>query len=256
MINLLFPITTFYIACLIYMVALLCYLMKLKQLSILSLAVAFSIHLISDISGRYIILPYCNMFSEPFFLPLCLAGICLILIATKRDIDGLSLLPLISFLSLIAIFFSENYYPPFTIMSRSIYAHLFHFFLFTAHGLLIAGAYLAIRFVFWNMKDNVSNQIIIWGFAFLCIAGLFGMLWSYVGRADFISWNHYYFHSAAIWFYYAGFLHLRLTRGWNQKKRAWILLGGSLLIFSFDYLPQIGGIHSPGLLDARLYELY
>lgn len=99
-------------------------------------------------------------------------------------------------------------------------------------------------------------RLIIWGFACLCTAGLAGMVWSYLGRADVVSWNHYYFHSIAIWFYYVGFLHLHLTRGWGQKRKAWVLLGGVLLILSFDYLPQIGGIHAPGVLDARLYQLY
>jgi len=256
MITLRFPIETFYIATLIYGIALLCYLLNLKQLSILSLVTAFAVNMISEVSGRYLIWPYCNMFSEPFFLPLCLAGISLILIILKRDKQALSMVFMIVLFSCKAIFFSEGYYPPFTLMSKSIYAHLFHLFVFIAHGSLIAGAYLAIHSVFKKKRDDVPYQIIIWGFAVLCAAGLFGMVWSYMGRGDVISWNHYYFHSIAIWFYYVGFLHLHLIRGWDQKRKAWILLGGAFLIFWFDYLPQIGGLHIPGVLNARLYELY
>ncbi|MBW1966072.1 MAG: hypothetical protein JRI71_09315 [Deltaproteobacteria bacterium] len=256
MITLRFPIETFYIAILIYGITLLCYLLKLKQLSILSLVTAFVVNMISEVSGRYLIWPYCNMFSEPFFLPLCLAGICLILIIPKRDEQALSMVFMIVLFSCMAVFFSEGYYPPFTLMSKSIYAHLFHLFVFIAHGLLIAGAYLAIHSVFKKKRDEAPYQMIIWGFAFLCTAGLFGMVWSYLGRSDVISWNHYYFHSIAIWFYYVGFLHLHLIKGWDQRRKAWILLGGAFLIFSFDYLPQIGGIHIPEVLNARLYELY
>ncbi|HDG97533.1 MAG TPA: hypothetical protein ENG73_05110, partial [Desulfobacterales bacterium] len=136
MISLRFPIETFYIASLIYGIALLCYLLKLKRLSVLCLVTAFTVNMISEISGRYLIWPYCNMFSEPFFLPLCLAGICLILIILKRDEQALSMVFMIALFSCMAIFFSEGYYPPFTLMSKSIYAHLFHLFVFIAHGSL------------------------------------------------------------------------------------------------------------------------
>ena len=254
--SLIFPIQTYYLAILIYVIAFILNLAKKERLSIFFLGVAFVINLVSEVSGRYLIWPYCNMFSEPFFLPLCLAGICLILIILKRDEQALSMVFMIVLFSCMAIFFSEGYYPPFTLMSKSIYAHLFHLFVFIAHGLLIAGAYLAIHSVFKKKRDDVPYQIIIWGFAVLCTAGLFGMVWSYMGRSDVISWNHYYFHSIAIWFYYVGFFHLHLIRGWDQKRKAWILLGGAFLIFWFDYLPQIGGLHIPGVLNARLYELY
>lgn len=256
MITLTFPINTFYIAALTYGTALLCSLLRLRRFAVISLATAFAVNMISEVSGRYLIWPYCNMFSEPFFLPLALAGTALILVILEREREGLALVPPIVLFAGLAIFFSEGYYPPFTLMSKSIYAHIFHLFVFIAHGLLIAGAYLALLAVCRKRKDEMPFRLIIWGFAFLCTAGLFGMVWSYMGRSDVVSWNHYYFHSIAIWFYYVGFLHLHLTRGWEQKRKAWVLLGGVLLILSFDYLPQIGGIHGPGVLDARLYQLY
>ncbi len=256
MITLTFPIETFYIAALVYGAAFLCSLLQLRRLAVFCLVTAFAVNMVSEGSGRYLIRPYCNMFAEPFFLPLALAAIALILVLLKRERQGLSLLAPVVLFAGLAIFFSEGYYPPFTLMSKSIYAHLFHLFVFIAHGLLIAGAYLALLAVYRQRRDEISSRLIIWGFAFLCTAGLFGMVWSYMGRSDVVSCNHYYFHSIAIWFYYVGFLHLHLVRGWGQKGRAWALLGGGLLILFFDYLPQIGGIHGPGVLDARLYQLY
>ncbi len=256
LISLSFPINSFYIAALFYVASLAFFFFSREGLAKSFLVLGFIVHTISETGGRYLIWPYCNMFAEPFFMPLCLAGISFILIIFKRDKHGLSMVPIIVLFSCLAIFFSEGYYPPFTLMSKSMYAHLFHLFVFIAHGLLIAGAYLAIRSVFVKERYDISYRVVIWGFAFLCLAGLFGMVWSYMGRSDVVSWNHYYFHSIAIWFYYVGFLHLHLTRGWDQKRKAWILLGGVLLIFYFDYLPQIGGIHLPGVLDARLYKLF
>ncbi len=45
--------------------------------------------------------------------------------------------------------------------------------------------------VCWKGRDGMPYRLIIWGFAFLCTAGLFGMTWSYMGRSDVVSWNHY-----------------------------------------------------------------
>jgi len=256
MINLSFPIEVYYLSVLFYGMTFLFSLMKMKRFCIIFLRVAFMVNLISEVSGRYLVWPFCNMFSEPFFLPLCLSGTSLVLIGCKRQQEAFLIVPLVVLFSIIPVFFSEGYYPPFTLMSRSIYAHLFHLCAFVSHGLLITGAYLALLSLFLRIEYGLIYRLVAWGFALLCTAGMFGMLWSYVGRSDVISWNHYYFHSIAIWFYYVGFLHLHLTMGWNQKRKALVLLGGAFLILWFDYLPQIGGIHAPGVLNANLYRLY
>ena len=246
--------------------------------------------------------PYCNMFAEPFFLPWCFSAISFILVLSKKEKEGLSIIPLVVIFSAAAILCSEGYFTSFTLKSKSIFSHIFHLFNFIAHACFISGGYLAILTIIKNIhalqlqqgikippnpplkkggrlnhsllikgkipanpplvkggrgdfpvKEDVSRHLVIWGFAFYCIAGAFGMLWNYLSWSDTISWNHYYFHSVAIWFYYAGFLHLHLLRRWDLKKRAWIILGGALLVLCFDYLPQIGGIHLQGVFDAALY---
>jgi len=251
-----FPPNCFYIAAAFYLAAAIFHLLSMEKSALCFLGGGLLINMLSEIAARLFIWPYCNMFAEPFFLPLCLSIISLILIVLSKAKDGLSLLPLIALLSLIAIFFSEGYYPPFTILSKSIHSHLFHLFAFISHCCLIAGAYLAVWSLAGKISDDIAYQIIIWGFAFLSLGGLFGMLWSYMGRSDFVSWNHYYFHSIAIWLYYAGFLHLHLLKGWDQNKKTWMLAGGAIMIFYLDYLPQIGRMHIPGVLDGGLYELY
>lgn len=253
MIPLSFPVNSFYIATLFYLASLVFYSLSGKRPALSFLGLGLFVNLISEISGRLLTWPYCNMFSEPFFLPLCISAISFLLIILRREREGLAIVPIIVLFSFIAIFFSESYYPPFTIMSRSIHSHLFHLFAFISHACFLSGAYIAALLVFKKRRDDISHRIIIWGFALSCMAGFFGMIWSYLGRSDIVSWNHYYFHSIALWLYYAGFLHLHMTKRWGRKKRVWILMAGFLLIFYFDYLPQIGGMHMPGILDVELY---
>ena len=236
------PIKTFYIATSFYAFSFFLSFFE-KRISNIFLSIGLFINLASEAIGRYLTWPFCNMFSEPYFLPIIFSSYYLLKISLKiredRIMKGFILIS-----SLIPSFFSEGYYPPYTLMSKSIYAHIFHLFLFIAHGLLFLSAYRATF-----LKED-AYSLATYGFFSLCIAGLFGMIWSYVGRGDIISWNYFYFENIAIWFYYLAFFHLR------PKKVSFYLFIGALLIFFFDYLPQVGGINSMGILYERLHGLY
>ena len=253
MISLTLPIKSFYIATFFYLASFIFYILYKKRLALSFLGLGLFINILSETIGRLFMWPYCNMFAEPFFLPLCFSALSFILISLKKEKEGLLIIPLVVIFSLIPIFCSEGYFSPFFINSKSISSHLFHLFNFIAHACFLSGAYLAIFIILGKLKEGTAHHLAIWGFVFYSLAGFFGMLWNYLGYADTISWDHYYFHSVAIWFYYSGFLHLYLLRIWGQKKRAWFLFGGFLLIFYFDYLPQIGAINLPRFLNADLY---
>ncbi len=255
-INLAFPVKAYFIATFIYGLSFITSFMK-NKISIFLLFIGFLLNLISDISGRYLVWPYCNMFSEPYFLPLFLSGFCLsssFLFLRGRNIKYTTLF--IFGLSLVPLFCSEGYYPPFTLMSKSIYAHFFHLFLFIGHGFMFISAYLALLSLIID-RDYLflSYRYSLFGFVILCITGFFGMIWSYVGRGDVISWNHYYFHSVGIWFYYIALFHLYPEGLLSRKKGVLLIVVGAVLIFLFDYIPQVGGIHKP-VLNERLYGIY
>ena len=247
------PIKTFYLASLIYGAVFIFLIFKRRKLSVFMLAAAFLIHLFSDLFGRYLIWPYCNVMGEPFFLPLCLAALTLIVFFLGCCEEGLCMIPLIIIFSFCGVFFTEGFYPSFNIYNRGLFPQLFHLFQIIAHAFLFAGAWISIFIVIKNKQADISLSLITWGFCFYTVAGLFGMLWNYQKMAETISWNHFYFHSTAIWFFYAGYLHLGIIKQWAINKRAMVLVGGSLLIFWFDYLPQIGQIHLPGICNVELY---
>ena len=252
MFELSFPLKTYFLATFIYALAFFISFFK-EKLSYLLLFFGLLVNLVSEISGRSIIWPYCNMFSEPYFLPLFFSAASLSIPSLRKEIKTSTFLVFIS--SLIPVFFSEGYYPPFTLMSKSIFSHLFHLFLFIGHGFMFISAYFALLCFFKNKDYRASvYRYSAIGFFILCITGTFGMIWSYVGRCDVISWNHYYFHSVGIWFYYMSIFHLYSKERLN-KKALFLFVAGSILIFVFDYIPQIGGIHKP-TLNERLYEVF
>jgi len=255
MLKLSLPINLFYAASILYTVGFLCFTLRLKNLSFYLLITAALLNLSSDVIGRWIIWPFCNMFYEVFFLPLSISLIGISLFSLKKE-QGLWLYPLVILFCILAVFFSEGYYPPFTLMSKSIFAHIFHLFMFFAHSFLFSSFFISLVSTFLQKEEEISNKLMILGYGMLCIAGLFGMTWSYVGRADTISWNHYFFHSIAIWLYYSALLHLFLRKSLRLKEKTFFLFIGAGLIFCLDILPQIGGIHKPKILSTELYEFF
>ncbi len=255
MITLSFPVKVFYIAAVAYGIGFICFVLRQKIWAIIFLVIGLISNFLSDLTGRILILPFCNMFSETFFIPIVVSVVILILIFLKKS-EALWLYPIVVFFALVSIFFSEGYYPPFTFMSKSIFAHIFHFLIFVAHSFLFCSGGISLVSILLNKQESSSYIFLVLGYSFLCLGGFFGMVWSFVGRGDVISWNHYFFHSIALWLYYSAILHLHLLRNWGLRGRAWGVVGGALLILWLDILPQIGGIHLPGILNIKIYELY
>ena len=251
MLELSFPLKTYLLATLIYTLSFITSFFK-KRLSYLLLFSGSFVNIISEISGRLITWPYCNMFSEPYFLPLFFSASTLIIPSLRKEIKSSTFLVFVS--SLIPVFFSEGYYPPFTAMSKSIFSHLFHLSLFIGHGFLFISAYFALLCLFNRDYRELVYRYTAIGFFILCITAIFGMMWSYVGRCDVISWNHYFFHSVGIWFYYISLFHL-YARERISKKGLLLFIGGAFLVFIFDYIPQIGEAHKPVIYE-KLYEVF
>ncbi len=156
MLTLKFPIEIFYIEILIYGAALLCSMLQLRRFAVLSLLTGFCRQ--HDLRGQrplsYLALlqhVFRAVFSDPGPGRHCphpddtqpgagrpFPG------SPDRHVFGPG------------HFFFRRVLPALYLMSKSIYAHISHFFLFIAHGLLIAGAYLALLAVCRQRKDGGS----------------------------------------------------------------------------------------------------
>ncbi|MCP4022489.1 MAG: c-type cytochrome biogenesis protein CcsB, partial [Desulfobacteraceae bacterium] len=100
----------------------------------------------------------------------------------------------------------------------------------------------------WDMIDELTYQMIIFGFLFLTIGIITGSVWANSAWGTYWTWDPKETWSLITWFVYAIFLHLRLMRGWYGKKLAWVSIIGFMAVlftyFGVNYV--LSGLHSYG----------
>jgi cytochrome c-type biogenesis protein CcsB len=97
--------------------------------------------------------------------------------------------------------------------------------------------------------DATSYKAVAIGFPFFTLGGLFfGAIWAKHAWGRYWGWDPKETFMLVTWLVYVLYLHVRLHRGWRERRAAWIAVVGFLLaLFTFagvNYL--IRGLHSYG----------
>jgi len=89
--------------------------------------------------------------------------------------------------------------------------------------------------------------IAAWLFTFLGLAS--GMLWAQTAWGSYWSWDPKETWSFVTWIIYAIYLHVRLNKGWKNKKAAWYaIIGFAAVIFTYIGVNTLlSGFHSYAL---------
>lgn len=98
-----------------------------------------------------------------------------------------------------------------------------------------------------QLMDEVGYRAVLIGFPIFTLGGLiFAMIWAHEAWSRFWGWDPKEVWALITWLFYAAFLHLRLSRGWEGKKSAWLMVIGFILImFNFIAVNMIlAGLHS------------
>ena len=98
--------------------------------------------------------------------------------------------------------------------------------------------------------DEVSYRTIALGFAFFTVATILGALWAAEAWGRYWSWDPKESWALIVWLNYAGWLHLRYTKGLRGKPMAWWAIAG-LFVTTFAFLGVnmfLSGLHSYGEL--------
>ncbi len=98
-----------------------------------------------------------------------------------------------------------------------------------------------------QLMDEVGYRAVLIGFPVFSLGGLvFAMIWAHEAWSRFWGWDPKEVWALITWLFYAAFLHLRLSRGWEGKKSAWLMVIGFILImFNFIAVNMIlAGLHS------------
>jgi cytochrome c-type biogenesis protein CcsB len=97
-----------------------------------------------------------------------------------------------------------------------------------------------------DVLDKVTYKIICLAFPLLTLMIAAGAYWANQTWGSYWSWDPKETWAAITWLVYAGYLHMRITRGWKGRRAAWFaILGFGVVIFTFfgvTYL--LPGLHA------------
>lgn len=98
-----------------------------------------------------------------------------------------------------------------------------------------------------QLMDEIGYRSVLIGFPVFTLGALiFAMIWAHEAWSRFWGWDPKEVWALITWLFYAAFLHLRLSRGWEGKKSAWLAVIGFVIIM-FNLIAVnliIAGLHS------------
>ncbi|MCU7556781.1 c-type cytochrome biogenesis protein CcsB [Macrococcus capreoli] len=98
-----------------------------------------------------------------------------------------------------------------------------------------------------QLMDEICYRSVIIGFPLFALGGLlFASIWAQIAWSRFWGWDPKEVWALITFLFYAIFLHLRLGRGWEGKKSAWLaVVGMAIILFNVIAVNLIiAGLHS------------
>ena len=98
-----------------------------------------------------------------------------------------------------------------------------------------------------QVLDELTYQMVMFGFLFLSIGIITGSVWANSAWGSYWSWDPKETWSLITWFIYATLLHARMMRGWYGKRIAYLsIIGFMAVIFTYFGVNYLPGLHSYG----------
>lgn len=98
-----------------------------------------------------------------------------------------------------------------------------------------------------NLLDEIGYRSVLIGFPIFSLGALvFAMIWAQEAWGRFWGWDPKEVWALITWLFYAAYLHLRLSKGWEGKKSAWLAcIGFAIILFNLIVVNLvIAGLHS------------
>ena len=223
----------------------------LAQLFISSGIISLTVYIVMrwQIAGRP---PLSNMF-ESMVIFAWMIGLVLLFIDLRYKIKIVSsLTALLGLLALGYASFLDKELTPLLPALKSNWLTIHVLTCFIGYSALTAGFVSSVVILFKKKEvgklDAISHKIIAFGFLFLALGIITGAVWANSAWGSYWSWDPKETWSLITWFIYAIYLHTRFTKGWKEKKAAWLAVIGFLAMlftyFGVNYL--LSGLHSYG----------
>ena len=99
----------------------------------------------------------------------------------------------------------------------------------------------------FDVLDDLTHQVVTFGFLFLSIGIITGAVWANSAWGSYWSWDPKETWSLITWFVYATLLHARLVRVWYGKRIAFLsIIGFFAVLFTYFGVNLLPGLHSYG----------
>jgi cytochrome c-type biogenesis protein CcsB len=96
-----------------------------------------------------------------------------------------------------------------------------------------------------DVLDELTYQMVIFGFLFLSVGIITGAVWANQAWGRYWGWDPKETWSLITWLIYASLLHARLMRGWEGKRIAVLsCVGFVAMIFTYFGVNLLPGLHS------------
>jgi cytochrome c-type biogenesis protein CcsB len=100
-----------------------------------------------------------------------------------------------------------------------------------------------------RILDELTHQMVMFGFLFLSIGIITGAVWANSAWGRYWGWDPKETWSLITWFVYATLLHARLMRGWHGKRIAYLSIAGFMAVmFTYFGVNLLPGLHSYGTM--------
>jgi cytochrome c-type biogenesis protein CcsB len=98
-----------------------------------------------------------------------------------------------------------------------------------------------------QMLDELTHQMVLFGFLFLTVGIITGAVWANSAWGRYWGWDPKETWSLITWFVYATLLHARLMRGWRGRRIAYLsIVGFGAVLFTYFGVNLLPGLHSYG----------
>lgn len=98
-----------------------------------------------------------------------------------------------------------------------------------------------------ELAEEISYRSIAIGFPVFTLGALiFAMIWAHEAWGRFWGWDPKEVWALITWLFYSAYLHLRLSRGWQGKRSAWLAVGGFVIVMINLVVVNlvVAGLHS------------
>ena len=106
---------------------------------------------------------------------------------------------------------------------------------------------LIARFPDSDVLEELTHQMIMFGFLFLSIGIITGAVWANSAWGRYWGWDPKETWSLITWIVYATLLHAKMMRGWRGRRIALLsMIGFAAVLFTYFGVNYLPGLHSYG----------